>query len=120
MGEETQSAWSSGAETGNMPHQLDLLQRIIDSIYNGVVVTDADGYIIYFNEPYGEYLGIDPGAQVGRHITDVIENTRMHIVAQTGIPEVNQSHHIRGQDMVVQRIPIKKWKGDCRLRPGYV
>ncbi len=108
MGEETQSAWSSGAETGNMLHQLDLLQRIIDSIYNGVVVTDADGYIIYFNEPYGEYLGIDPGAQVGRHITDVIENTRMHIVAQTGIPEVNQSHHIRGQDMVVQRIPIKK------------
>ena len=91
-----------------MPHQLDLLQRIIDSIYNGVVVTDADGYIIYFNEPYGEYLGIDPGAQVGRHITDVIENTRMHIVAQTGIPEINQSHHIRGQDMVVQRIPIKK------------
>jgi len=108
MGEGTQSAWSSGAETGNMLHQLDLLQRIIDSIYNGVVVTDADGYIMYFNEPYGKYLGIDPGAQIGRHITDVIENTRMHIVAQTGIPEINQSHHIRGQDMVVQRIPIKK------------
>jgi len=108
MGGESQSSWISGDEPRKMLQQLDLFQRIIDSIYNGVVVTDADGYIIHFNEPYGKYLGIDPEAQIGRHITDVIENTRMHIVAQTGIPEINQSHHIRGQDMVVQRIPIKK------------
>jgi transcriptional regulator with PAS, ATPase and Fis domain len=38
----------------------------------------------------------------------VIENTRMHIVAKTGKAEINQSHRIMGQNMVVQRIPIKK------------
>jgi transcriptional regulator with PAS, ATPase and Fis domain len=32
----------------------------------------------------------------------------MHIVAKTGIPEINHSHQIMGQNMVVQRIPIKK------------
>jgi transcriptional regulator with PAS, ATPase and Fis domain len=32
----------------------------------------------------------------------------MHIVARTGRPEINHSHRIKGQDMVVQRIPIKK------------
>jgi transcriptional regulator with PAS, ATPase and Fis domain len=32
----------------------------------------------------------------------------MHIVAATGNPEINQSHRIKGQKMVVQRIPIKK------------
>ena len=32
----------------------------------------------------------------------------MHIVAKTGVPEINQSHLIKGQKMVVQRIPIKK------------
>jgi len=36
----------------------------------------------------------------------VIENTRMHIVAQTGIPEINHPHRIMDQDMVVQRLPI--------------
>ena len=36
------------------------------------------------------------------------ENTRMHIVTRTGKPEINQAHQIKGQSMVVQRIPIKK------------
>jgi transcriptional regulator with PAS, ATPase and Fis domain len=30
----------------------------------------------------------------------------MHIVAQTGIPEINHLHRIMDQDMVVQRLPI--------------
>ncbi len=32
----------------------------------------------------------------------------MHIVAKTGKAEINQSHRIMGQSMIVQRIPIKK------------
>ena len=87
--------------------QLKTYKLILDNIYNGVMVTDAEGYIIHFNKPYGEFLGLDPKAQIGKHCTDVIENTRMHIVARTGKPEINQSHRIMGQDMVVQRIPIK-------------
>ena len=81
---------------------------IFDSIHNGVMVTDADGYVTHFNKPYGQFLGLDPAAQIGKHCTEVIENTRMHIVAKTGKPEINQRHRIRGQNMVVQRIPI--WK----------
>jgi transcriptional regulator with PAS, ATPase and Fis domain len=79
---------------------------IFDCIHNGVMVTDADGCVTHFNKPYGQFLGLDPTAQIGKHCTEVIENTRMHIVAKTGKPEINQSHRIRGQNMVVQRIPI--------------
>ncbi|UCF86325.1 MAG: sigma 54-interacting transcriptional regulator [Desulfobacteraceae bacterium] len=89
-------------------HQLDSHRRILDSIYNGVIVTDAGGYVTHFNKPYGEFLGVDPEAQIGKHCTEVVENTRMHIVAKTGEPEINQAHRIKGQSMVVQRIPIKK------------
>jgi transcriptional regulator with PAS, ATPase and Fis domain len=70
------------------------------------MVTDAEGYITHFNKPYGQFLDLDPEAQIGKHCTDVIENTRMHIVAQTGKPEINQTQWIKGQNMVVQRIPI--------------
>jgi transcriptional regulator with PAS, ATPase and Fis domain len=31
----------------------------------------------------------------------------MHIVAETGVAEINHPHRIMGQDMVVQRIPIR-------------
>ncbi len=93
-------------ETDVTASRLRLLELILDNIHNGVIVTDAEGYIIYFNKPYGQFLGIDPGAQIGRHATEVIENTRMHIVAKTGRAEINKAHKIKGQDMVVQRIPI--------------
>ncbi|MGD2125375.1 MAG: sigma 54-interacting transcriptional regulator [Desulfobacteraceae bacterium] len=88
--------------------ELEIYKLTFDSIYNGALVTDADGYVTHFNKPYGEFLGVDPEAQIGKHCTEVVENTRMHIVAQTGKPEINQTHLIKGQRMVVQRIPIKK------------
>jgi transcriptional regulator with PAS, ATPase and Fis domain len=84
------------------------LELILDNIYNGILITDADGYIIYFNKPYGQFLDVDPAAQIGKHVTEVIENTRMHIVAKTGKAEINEPHSIKGQTMVVQRIPIKQ------------
>ncbi|MGQ9653567.1 MAG: sigma-54 interaction domain-containing protein [Thermodesulfobacteriota bacterium] len=91
-----------------MGRQLELFRLVLDSIYNGVLITDHEGYVIYFNQPYGEFLGVEPAAQIGRHCTEVVENSRMHIVAKTGRPEINSRHRIKGQTMVVQRIPI--WK----------
>ena len=88
--------------------QLEMYRLIFDSIYNGAIVTDIYGKITHFNKPYGEFIGVDPQAQIGKHCTDSVENSRMHIVAKTGIPEINQSHQIKGQNMVVQRIPIQK------------
>jgi transcriptional regulator with PAS, ATPase and Fis domain len=71
------------------------------------MITDPEGKIIFFSKTYGNFLGIDPKETIGKHCTEMIENTRMDIVAKTGIPEIDQPHRIMGQDMVVQRIPIK-------------
>jgi PAS domain S-box-containing protein len=95
-------------EKVGLHQQLEMFELILDSIHNGIMVTDADGFVTHFNKPYGQFLGINPSEQIGKHCTEVIENTRMHIVAQTGKAEINQSHRIKGQNMVVQRIPI--WK----------
>ncbi len=88
--------------------QLQCLQLIFQHLYNGVCVTDAEGIVTHFNDPYGRFIGVDPAEQIGKHITDVIENTRMHIVAQTGKAETNATQSIRGENMLVQRIPIKE------------
>ncbi|MDO9109119.1 MAG: sigma 54-interacting transcriptional regulator, partial [Desulfatirhabdiaceae bacterium] len=76
------------------------------SIYYGSLVTDSNGIITHFNKPYGRFLGLDPEKQIGRHCTEVVENSRMHIVAKTGKPEFTCSHLINGQNMVVHRVPI--------------
>ena len=85
-----------------------MYELIFDSIHHGSMVTDENGIITHFNQPYGKFLGLDSEAQIGKHCLEAIENSRMHVVAKTGIPEINQSHLIKGQNMVVQRIPIKK------------
>jgi len=91
-----------------LKRQLEIYRLIFESIYNGAMVTDVDGVITHFNHPYGQFLGLDPATQIGRHCTEAVENSRMHIVARTGKAEINQSQLIKGQKMVVQRIPIKK------------
>ena len=101
-------AGSAISQEKGLQQELELLRLILDSIYNGVVVVDPDGCITHFNKCFGKFLGIDPQAQIGKHVTEVLENTRIHIVAKTGKPEVNVIQHVKGQDMVVQRIPIKK------------
>lgn len=88
--------------------QLEVLKHVFNHIDNGALVVDPNGYITHFNEPYGRFLKLNPAEQIGKHVTDVVENSRMHIVAKTGEAEINVSHSIRGQNMLVQRIPIKE------------
>jgi PAS domain S-box-containing protein len=95
-------------EVQELRRKLEFYELIFNSIHNGAIVTDTSGVVTHFNRPYGRFLGIDPNDQVGRHCTEVLENTRLHIVAKTGKPEINRTHEVKGQNMVVQRIPIRK------------
>ena len=88
--------------------QLELFQLIFDSIHNGAMVTDAAGRVTHLNKPYARFLGLNVSKSIGRHCTEVVENTRMHIVARTGVAEINQIQKIRGQNILVHRIPIKR------------
>ncbi|RPH38406.1 MAG: PAS domain S-box protein, partial [Desulfobulbaceae bacterium] len=89
-------------------NQLELYQLIFDIIPSGAMVTDPDGIVTHLNRPYAEFLGIEISRSIGRHCTEVVENTRMHVVGKTGNAEINQIQMIRGQNIVVHRIPIKK------------
>jgi transcriptional regulator with PAS, ATPase and Fis domain len=106
--QETDVITPANREAEALREQLEMYQLIFENIHYGSLVTDDRGYITHFNKPYGLFLDMDPDAQIGKHCTEVIENTRMHIVAQTGKPEFSNSHRIKGQNMVVHRIPIKK------------
>jgi len=94
-------------EIEELREKVHFYETVLDNIHNGVLITDKEGKVIFFSKTYGKFLGKDPQSAIGKHCTEVIENTRMHLVAETGVPEINQPHRIMGQDMVVQRIPIQ-------------
>lgn len=87
---------------------LEVYKAILDASYEGIVVVDSKGVIEYMNESFARLLGVTPEEAVGRHATEVIENTRMHLILKTGRAEIGELQEIGGKKVVVTRIPIKK------------
>ena len=100
-------------ETHSIPadspiHRLDFFKRIVDNLQIGVIISDHEGRIIYINDTYARFLTIDPRAEVGKHATEVVANTRLHIVAKTGQMEINYPHQFKEHGFLVHRVPIKE------------
>jgi PAS domain S-box-containing protein len=87
---------------------VDVLETILNTTYDGIVLVDRHGTITKLNKSYQEFLGIKEEDAVGKHVTKVIENTRMHIVVETGKAEIGHTQKIHGKEVVVMRIPIFK------------
>lgn len=79
---------------------------LIDSMQVGVIVADHQGYIRYINQTYARFLGIDPEDQIGRHASEMGVNSRLHIVAETGRPEINYPHKLKDRGFLTHRVPI--------------
>ncbi len=88
------------------PHQEQFIRAVFENAHYCLVIVDDRGYIIYLNESYCRFLGVKREEAVGKHVTDVIENTRMHIVVQTGKEEIADLQYIRGNYMIANRIPV--------------
>lgn len=84
------------------------LESIVDSLHEGIVVVDKAGCITLLNKAYGEFLNVVPREVIGKHVAEVIPNTRMHLVAQEGKAEVTDIQKIQTNTCVVTRIPIVK------------
>ncbi|MBN4050892.1 MAG: sigma-54-dependent Fis family transcriptional regulator [Alkaliphilus sp.] len=85
---------------------LFLYEKIFEELYNWIVVVDKEGYIVVMNKPYANFLEVDHKEVIGKHVTDVIENTRMHIVVKTGKKEIGQVQKIKNNQMIADRIPF--------------
>ena len=82
------------------------LAAALDSLNEGIVITDADAHIVFMNQPYCDFLGVTKNCVLGKYNLDIIPNSRMHVVVQTGVPEFAQVQDINGQSVVVTRLPI--------------
>ncbi|WP_108024725.1 sigma-54 interaction domain-containing protein [Melghirimyces profundicolus] len=85
-----------------------MIEAAFESAYEGIIITDPRGYVRMLNDTYAEFLKVKVEDAIGRHVTEVVENTRMHIVAKTGKAELARVQKIRDGNMVVHRIPILK------------
>jgi PAS domain S-box-containing protein len=85
---------------------VEALGAILESAFEGIAVVDEHGMLQEFNEAYSRFINIKREDAIGRHVTEVIDNTNLHITVKTGVAERGVLQTINGQEMVVHRIPI--------------
>lgn len=81
-------------------------RTILDALEEWVVVVDHNARIFFLNRPYARFLGVNADDVKGKKVTDVIENTRMHITIEKGLAERLSIQKIRGINMIANRFPI--------------
>lgn len=84
----------------------DLLNTIFNTVDEYVVVVDERGIITMMSSGYKKFIGCKNPE--GRHVTEVIQNTKLHIVAKTGDKEVGEIQEVNGHKMISMRVPIVK------------
>jgi len=92
----------------NLTDNKNFLKSLLDNMQIGIIVSDAHGKIIYINETYARFLNIRIDESIGKHATEIVSNTRLHIVAETGQAEINYPHKFKDIGYLVHRIPIKE------------
>ncbi|WP_053363165.1 sigma 54-interacting transcriptional regulator [Bacillus sp. FJAT-27251] len=82
------------------------LGEIISLAIERIVVVDTEGFILYIDDAYCQFIGTRVEDAIGKPVQEVIENTRMHIVARTGKKELEDIQPINGSVMIANRYPL--------------
>ncbi|QUG42432.1 sigma 54-interacting transcriptional regulator [Psychrobacillus sp. INOP01] len=83
-----------------------VLAEILENAFQWFVVVDADAKILYINEDYCRFLEVKREEAIGRPVAEIIENTKMHEVIKSGVPDNASPHYIKGTYMLANRVPL--------------
>ncbi len=86
--------------------KVDFLNSICSSLGDAIVFVDKDGYIQMISDEYLNFLDLKRDDVVGKHVTRVIDNTRMHLVAKSRQKEIAELQMVRGQNIIATRAPL--------------
>jgi len=82
------------------------LITILESTYNGIIVVDKDGVVVFFNKAAERMLGKSAQEVVGKHILDNLSNSVLIEVIEPGKPQVGQKLLLNGLTCITNRTPI--------------
>lgn len=85
---------------------IDFQRKIIDLCADALMVVDKNGDIIYINKSFEDVHKVSEADVLGKPVTSIIDNTRLNVVAKTGVPEHDRLQDIDNHSYVVSRVPI--------------
>ena len=86
--------------------QTEQFRVVLDFVHDGVIAINETGHITVINPVASEILGIQNIDAIGKPLRQLIRNTRLDKVLQTGVPEIDQLHRLKNTGIVTNRVPI--------------
>lgn len=83
------------------------LRVILNSITQGIIVTNKSNKIEVCNPAAERIFHISSEEALGKDVVDIIPNTRMHNVLESGVEELGELQDVHGGVIAVNRIPIE-------------
>lgn len=88
-----------------------LLDTFVDNPYECPIVIDENGIIRFMSRYNVGLYGFTPEQAVGKHITEVNKNSRMHETLITGKAEIGETYQLGNRQQIVARIPLRDRNG---------
>lgn len=87
---------------------METLFERLESLCEGAIAIDRSGRVVYVNEKYLHSLRLNHVSEaIGRPIEEIIPNSQMRRVAETGVPILLDIMELGGEPLVVTRMPIE-------------
>jgi transcriptional regulator with PAS, ATPase and Fis domain len=87
---------------------METLFERLENLCEGAIAIDRAGRVVYVNEKYLPSLGLHHASEaIGRAIEEIIPNSLMRRVAETGEPILLDIMELGGEQLIVTRMPIE-------------
>lgn len=83
------------------------IELILNSTYDAMIVVDTKGIITLFNKAAEKLTQIKAEDALGKYVADVVNDTRLPYILETGVSELNQQQNLGNIKIITSRMPIK-------------
>jgi len=88
------------------------LEVILNSTHDAIIAVNKDGIITLFNKAAEKLTGINRESALDKPVKDVILNTRLMYVLETGDFELNRQQDLGNIKIITNRMPVRAEDGE--------
>lgn len=88
------------------------MQLILNSTHDAMIAVNLDGVITLFNTAAEKLTDIKVEDAIGKYVGDVVIDTRLPYILETGKSELNQQQNLGKIKIITNRMPVKDDNGN--------
>jgi sensor histidine kinase regulating citrate/malate metabolism len=85
-----------------------MIRFILSGKCESLVLINKNGQIEFMDQYAEKFFNLQRGQAKGLHITKLVPDSGLHLVAQTGVAEIGKLVEVKGERRITTRFPIRK------------